>query len=87
MPLRRDHNAITTHRLGVLERVLRLEKGAVGKLFRLEKVQERPQLLDAVLQGRARDEQLGLKVPLLQLLQQSSETYIHTELVFASISA
>ena len=57
------------HVLGVLQRVARVELVDVGELGGLQEVQQRPELTHAVLQRRARDEQLVLEVPLAQLLR------------------
>ena len=54
--------------LRVLQRVRRLELLAVGELVSLQEVEQAPQLLDAVLQRRPRDQHLVPEVPLLQLL-------------------
>ena len=56
------------HVLGVLQRVRGLEVRAVRELVRLQEVQQAPELLDAVLQRGAGDQQLVLELPLLQLL-------------------
>ena len=57
------------HVLGVLQRVARVEIVDVRKLGGLQEVQQRPELAHAVLQRRARDEQLVLEVPRAQLLR------------------
>lgn len=67
--------------LGVLQGVRLLEMCAVRELVGLQEVQEAPQLLNAVLEGRSRDQQLVLKSPLLQLLQSRSRAYISSGLV------
>ena len=63
-----DISAAAAHVLGVLQRVRRLEVLAVRKLIRLQEVEQAPQLLDAVLQRRPRDEHLVAEMPLLKLL-------------------
>ena len=57
------------HAFSVLQAVALLKGLAVGELAGLQEVQQGPQLLERVLQGRARDQQLVAEVPACQLLQ------------------
>jgi hypothetical protein len=62
----------TTHLVRVLQAVCRLKLLAAAKGCGLQEVQQGPQLLEAVLQRRAGDEQLVLEVPARKLLQAHS---------------
>jgi hypothetical protein len=61
------------HVLGIVQGVVSLEVGAVGEAHRLQEVQQRPQLLDTVLQRRACNEQLALELPCHQLLHSTTQ--------------
>ena len=81
----RQRSAAEAHVLRVLQRVRRLEVLAVRKLVRLQEVQQAPQLLDAVLQRRPRDEHLVAEVPLLQFLRRSMAHIRHQSQTLSSI--